>query len=214
MKEILASLFLSLSILFGGVSVIPEAKGSVIEYNYPREAERYRRTLIREARAVWGLEAPISLFAAQIHQESLWKFDAKSWVGAEGLSQFMPSTASWIVTVFPELDVPNTLNPRWSIRAMVRYNRWLRDRVTGSTPCEQAGFWLASYNGGLGWTRKRKALSPEPEVCFGATCDINPGISNANQKQNSEYSRKIRAKERDYLMSRQWGEHGACWSQS
>lgn len=36
----------------------------------PAQANIYRAQLMREARAAWGLEAPVALFAAQIHQES------------------------------------------------------------------------------------------------------------------------------------------------
>src|SRR5688572_15590130 len=44
----------------------------------PPDAKRYKRDLIRNARAIWGLDAPTSTFAAQIHQESGWRVDAKS----------------------------------------------------------------------------------------------------------------------------------------
>ena len=33
----------------------------------PARAGQYRAVLIREARAVWGLDAPTATFAAQIH---------------------------------------------------------------------------------------------------------------------------------------------------
>ena len=33
----------------------------------PRAAYQHRDTLIRASRAVWGLDAPVSIFAAQIH---------------------------------------------------------------------------------------------------------------------------------------------------
>ena len=39
----------------------------------PRAALEHRSELIRNARAVMGLNAPVSLIAAQIHQESAWK---------------------------------------------------------------------------------------------------------------------------------------------
>ena len=51
----------------------------------PTQAERYRALLIREARVVWGMDAPVATFAAQIHQESMWRADAVSRAGAQGL---------------------------------------------------------------------------------------------------------------------------------
>lgn len=68
----------------------------VFAVSIPVEARQYQRELTRNARAVWGLNAPVSTFAAQIHQESQWNARARSPVGAQGLAQFMPATASWI----------------------------------------------------------------------------------------------------------------------
>jgi soluble lytic murein transglycosylase-like protein len=67
----------------------------------PAQANTYRARLTREARAAWGLEAPGALFAAQVHQESGWREDARSLVGALGLAQFMPGTAAWIARLYP-----------------------------------------------------------------------------------------------------------------
>ena len=67
----------------------------------PPEAKQHQRELTRNARAIFGLDAPVSLFAAQIHQESRWKVNAKSHVGGQGLAQFMPSTADWISGAYP-----------------------------------------------------------------------------------------------------------------
>jgi membrane-bound lytic murein transglycosylase MltF len=123
-----------------------EARGQI-----PDDAPRYRNLLTRQARLVWGLNAPISTFAAQIHQESGWRADARSHVGAAGLTQFMPQTAAWIAQEFPEaLSSPEPLNPAWAIRAMVRYMQWLYDRVHAVNHCERMAFALSSYNGGLG----------------------------------------------------------------
>lgn len=66
----------------------------VFAASIPVEARQYQRELTRNARAVWGLNAPVSTFAAQIHQESQWNARARSPVGAQGLAQFMPTTAS------------------------------------------------------------------------------------------------------------------------
>ena len=54
--------------------------------NVPRAAERHRAELIRVSRAVWGLEAPVSVFAAQVHTESWWRNDTVSSAGAQGLA--------------------------------------------------------------------------------------------------------------------------------
>ena len=59
----------------------------------PRAAERHRAELIRVSRAVWGLEAPVAVFAAQVHTESWWRNGTVSSAGARGLAPILPSTA-------------------------------------------------------------------------------------------------------------------------
>lgn len=116
----------------------------------------YKPHVIREARAQWGLSAPIALFAGQIHQESLWKKSASSKY-ANGLTQFTPSTEKWIKRVFPrDLGRGNAFNPQWAIRAMVIYDKWLYRRIKASTNCDRWAMTLAAYNGGLGWINRDK----------------------------------------------------------
>lgn len=118
----------------------------------PQAAARYKLTLLREAHSQWGLDAPVAAFAAQVHQESGWRADAVSHVGARGLAQFMPATARWWCerTSTPTADcLPH--NPAWALRAMVGYDKFLYDRA----PARFNRFdrlWLAlrGYNGGEG----------------------------------------------------------------
>lgn len=91
----------------------------------PRAAQQYRATLTRAAHATWGMDAPVSVLAAQIHTESGWNNEARSPVGAQGLAQFMPSTAAWLPEVAPETGKPAPFNPGWSLRALCIYDRWL-----------------------------------------------------------------------------------------
>lgn len=108
----------------------------------PSEALAYRAELTRNARAVWGIDAPVSSFAAQIHQESRWRVDAVSVVGARGMAQFMPSTVDWIAGAYPaELGEAQPFNPSWSIRALVRYDRHLWERITAAGACASAWRW-------------------------------------------------------------------------
>ncbi len=159
----------------------------------PRAAKHYQRQLTREARAVWGMEAPVPAFAGQIHQESAWRPDAVSRVGARGLSQFMPATAQWIHAAYAEqLGGLEVYSPAWAIRAMVLYDRHLWDRtVLAANDCERMAFTLGQYNGGERWMLKRRGLAEDPARCLNAACDINPGIRAHNQTENREYPRRI-----------------------
>lgn len=176
----------------------------------PHLAQPHRATLLRESRRVWGIAAPSASFAAQIHQESGWRTDASSPVGAVGLTQFMPATAAWMGSIQPDLAGAAPLNPTWAIRALVVYNHWLYKRLPAANACEQLAFALSAYNGGLGWALKRRARSPEPALCLGKTCNINPGITPANQAENQSYPQRIlRRLEPVYAASGRWGQ-GAC----
>ena len=157
----------------------------------PPEAHGYKREIIRAGRNVWGMEAPTATMAGQIHQESRFRADARSPVGAVGLTQFMPSTARWIQGAYPAELAGDVLSPDWGIRALARYDRHLWERLSGIDACERMAFVLSAYNGGEGWVRRRKARSDSPEVCLFKTCDINPGITPANQRENAGYPRRI-----------------------
>ena len=126
----------------------------------PEAANLHRRTLLRAAQTEWGLGAPVAVFAAQVHQESAWKPEAVSRVGARGLAQFMPSTASWWCDInrLAAADC-QPHNPTWALRSLVGYDKYLFDR----TPARYSDYdrmWVAlrGYNGGLGhWSNEARA---------------------------------------------------------
>ena len=157
----------------------------------PDDAYRFKRDIVRAGQHVWGLNAPTATLAAQIHQESRFRINARSPVGAQGIAQFMPATADWIAATYPDELGGERGTAEWGILAMSRYMRHLWERTSGVDDCERMAFAQAGYNGGEGWVRKRKKLSPTPEVCLFATCTINPGIKPANQTENEGYPRRI-----------------------
>lgn len=133
---------------------------TLLQPAHSQSAERYRRDLVRAAHSQWGLDAPVAAFAAQVHQESAWNPQAVSRVGARGLAQFMPATASWwceLNRLSPADCQPH--NPTWALRSLVGYDKWLYDR----TPERYGAFdrmWVAlrGYNGGLGhWQQEARA---------------------------------------------------------
>jgi soluble lytic murein transglycosylase-like protein len=132
----------------------------------PHQAARYRLTLLREAHRQWGLDAPVAALAAQVQQESAWNPLAVSRVGARGLAQFMPTTATWWCgrTGTAEGDcLPH--NPAWALRAMVGYDLYLYGRASARFGRFDR-LWLAlrGYNGGEGhWQAEARTTGvPEP----------------------------------------------------
>ncbi len=146
---------------------------------------------IREAaQFYWGIPAPVPVLVAQVEAESAFRPAALSPAGAQGLMQLVPSTARWISTQ-AGFGIAAPLDPKWNLRAGIWYDRFLYDRVRApNTKCDRWLFTFASYNGGEGWTQKRQALSPSPGS-WTETGGINPGITQANQKENLAYGPKI-----------------------
>lgn len=138
----------------------------------PRAALAYRGDLVRTAHAVWGLNAPVAVFAAQIQQESAWSPDAVSRVGAAGLAQFMPATSAWIAGIDPTLRANQPFNAAWSMRALVRYDLWLYERApVGYAARDRMWVALRSYNGGLGhWQAEARNAVGSDRAAVDAAC--------------------------------------------
>ncbi len=166
------------------------------------KAEQYRAQITRETQMRFGIPAPAPVIAAQIQQESAWNPLAKSSVGASGLMQFMPGTATWAESV-NRWGIVDPLNPAWSIRAGIWLNRWNYDRIKADSDCDKWHFTLSAYNGGLGYVYKRQAKSGQPGS-WARTGAINPGILASNQTENQSYSPKILLKHQPQFSS--WGK--------
>ena len=137
---------------FGGFFPVAHAQ-------VPAAAHKYRAELVRAAHTQWGLDAPISALAAQVHQESGWRSDAVSRVGAQGMAQFMPGTATWWCSLH-KLSAADCQpkNPTWALRALVGYDKYLFDLTpTRYTERERLHVALRAYNGGLGHWRAEAA---------------------------------------------------------
>mgnify|MGYP001576587264 FL=1 len=166
----------------------------------PEGARRWRKVILAEWRYAFGIASDEAIPFSQIAQESGWKEDARSRVGALGLSQFMPSTAAGFqrnVSRLQELcSTPAgcPMDPRWAIRAMTVYDfdEW---KWAGFAPTDRDrwAFMLSSYNGG------RAALRREQHAC-GKPCDQTRWFDHVERvgrradwaiRENREYVRRI-----------------------
>lgn len=144
----------------------------------PPGARRFRAALTRAAYTTWGLDAPIAVFAAQVHAESGWKPSDISPVGAVGLGQFMPGTASWWCRVNGmSAEQCQPRNPIWSLRALVGYDLYLWQqigRIPGARdmdPFTRTWATLRAYNGGLGhWQAEARAAHSLDRLAVDAAC--------------------------------------------
>jgi len=155
----------------------------------PAQVLLHRPAIVREAQFRFGVPAPAAAITAQIAQESAFDPKARSGVGASGLLQIMPATGKWIGEQLGTPAAP--LDPQWAIRAGVWYMRYLYDRADYIKECDRYGAALSSYNGGLGWHNKRRAVAANKQDFWWSVRQINPGITAANQRENFEYPYRI-----------------------
>lgn len=95
------------------------------------------------------------LMAAQCYQESCFDPNAKSWAGACGLMQIMPSTAA-------HLGLPMSVihEPEANVAAAARYMAELQGHFSDvGDPAQRVLFALAAYNGGFHHIRDAMALT-------------------------------------------------------
>lgn len=176
----------------------------------PRAAMKYRADLVRSARLVWGLDAPVAVMAAQVHQESGWRSDARS-AYAHGLAQFTPDTAEWIAGQDAALAGADTGNPVWALRALARYDKWLHDRVTpvSNAACDRWWGALRGYNGGLGhWLKEARLAAPSTDR---GVIDAQCGRASrhvSHCRENLAYPRLILTKWQ--LLYASWGPGVKC----
>jgi membrane-bound lytic murein transglycosylase F len=84
------------------------------------------------------------LIASLMYQESRFKPNVRSWAGAFGLMQMMPSTAS-------KFGINQNSSYEQQIRAGIKFLIWLEERLEFiKDPDEKIKFTLAAYNVGLG----------------------------------------------------------------
>ncbi|MFZ5538149.1 MAG: transglycosylase SLT domain-containing protein [Pseudomonadota bacterium] len=131
----------------------------------PAASALYRHRVEQAAARAWGVEASPARLAAQLHQESSWRADARSHVGAQGIAQFMPATARWMAEQFrEELGSFDPWSPQQAILAAALYDKWLLDRVqpigwSPLTDCSRWNFALRGYNGGETWLLRERGLT-------------------------------------------------------
>ncbi len=97
-------------------------------------------------------DVPPELVRAVMHVESCFDRRAVSRVGARGLMQLMPDTATL-------LGVKDSFDAGQNIEGGARYLRMMRDRYPGDWKLV-----LAAYNAGPGAVDKYKAIPPYPET--------------------------------------------------
>ena len=111
------------------------------------QADRYDDTFRKYSKRYFGPTFDWRQFKAQGLAESNLDPNAKSWVGARGIMQLMPSTYHEVRTKNPTMQQID--DPEWNIAAGIYYDRKLwRLWENDSVGVDRLPFTFASYNAG------------------------------------------------------------------
>ena len=159
-----------------------------------RDADRYDQTFRKYSKRYFGVGYDWRVFKAQAMAESEMNPNAKSWVGARGLMQLMPSTYKDIssrASGFGSID-----DPEWNIAAGIMHDRslwrrWERDSID----VDRREFMFASYNAGEG------TIMNAQRACVARSLDrrawrsvetVAPEVPRWRYRETLGYVRKIR----------------------
>lgn len=211
----MSSIFLSL-LLVGAVlgsraySATPAQPSAVVQI--PESSVLYRLRVERAANDYFGVASSPARLAAQLHQESAWKPDARSKY-AWGLAQFTPATATWLPQACPEIGDFDPWDAGQSIRAAACYDRWLYDRVTAASECDRWAFTFSAYNGGLGWVqrdrRRASATGADGARWFGHV-ELHTSRANWARDENRKYVRRILLRIEPAYIAAGWSGAAVC----
>jgi soluble lytic murein transglycosylase-like protein len=112
-------------------------------------SDRYDSYFRKYAKRYFGIGFDWKLFKAQGMAESGLSPTARSWVGARGIMQLMPSTYHDIASHRPEMTSID--DPQWNIAAGIMHDRYLWSVWKDSVPDEDRWrFMFGGYNAGEG----------------------------------------------------------------
>ena len=132
-------------------------------------------------------------FKAQAMAESDLNPSARSWVGARGLMQLMPSTYQEIQSKQPEFGQID--DPEWNIAAGIMHDRYLWRYWKGHAPdVERRACMFASYNAGQGTIarahRAARASSLDAGT-WGSIEQVAPNVPRWRYRETLGYVKKI-----------------------
>jgi membrane-bound lytic murein transglycosylase F len=160
----------------------------------PRDVDRYDQTFRKYSKRYFGVGYDWRVFKAQAMAESQMNPNARSWVGARGLMQLMPSTYQDITSRssgFGSID-----DPEWNIAAGIMHDRslwrrWERDSID----VDRREFMFASYNAGEGTIvnaqRACRARSLD-QRSWSSVETVAPDVPRWRYRETLGYVRKIR----------------------
>lgn len=155
--------------------------------------------LIKKSAETWLPVIDWRLWKAQVEAESAFRVNARSPVGAMGLSQIMPAT---FADIGKQSGISgNPYDPETNLMAGAWYMRRMRGVFTAPRPeAEKHNLAVASYNAGAGNIIKAQALAGNPQN-WQPVADILHLVTGKHATETTGYVTKIRANYRRYLLA-------------
>lgn len=158
-----------------------------------RSTERYDPIFRKYTKRYFGVGADWRRFKAQGMAESGLDPNAKSWVGARGIMQLMPSTYSAIASVRP--GMPSITDPDGNIAAGIMHDRYLWRMWEKKVGEEQRwAFMYGSYNAGEGPITRAHRMALESRLApdhWGSIEQVAPRVQRWRYRETLGYVRKI-----------------------
>lgn len=207
------------------LAIAAEPSAPATKVRVPEVSARYRLAVERASARYFAIDASPARLAAQLHQESGWRADARS-TYALGLAQFTPTTAGWIANVCPELGAFDPWDPMQAITAAACYDALLwraQLPMRATTPkllqqqqplpsCSRWMYTLRAYNGGDGWLRRERRETRKA----GADPDDWRATEKHRlravwaHKQNTDYPRRILLRLEPAYIAAGWAGTPVC----
>jgi membrane-bound lytic murein transglycosylase F len=159
----------------------------------PRDQQRYDELFRKYSKRFFGVGYDWRYFKAQGMAESNLDSAARSYVGARGIMQLMPSTFAQIQsrrTEFESID-----NVEWNIAAGILHDRylWQRWKELGVDD-ERRRFMFASYNAGEGPILRARGMARSRQLdarTWSSIEQVAPEVRRWRYRETLGYVRKI-----------------------
>ena len=158
-----------------------------------KATEEYDPLFQKYSKRYFGANVDWKLFKAQGMAESELNPTAKSWVGARGIMQLMPSTFDAISAKRPEFK--SITDPEWNIAAGIMHDRYLwrlYEKEIGEG--ERRHFMFAGYNAGEGTINRARGAALAARLDYARWSDIErvaPSVRRWRYRETLGYVKKI-----------------------
>jgi soluble lytic murein transglycosylase-like protein len=155
--------------------------------------DEYDETFRKYSKRFFGPGWDWRYFKAQAMAESDLNPSARSWVGARGLMQLMPSTFQEIQSKRPEFNSID--DPEWNIAAGIMHDRylWRYWKDHGPDP-ERRACMFASYNAGQGTISRAHRMAQSEQLDAGtwtSIAQVAPKVGRWRYRETLGYVGKI-----------------------